>query len=376
MNFSKQPFVFTLLLFSTLFLFTSCDKDDTEAPQVEFISPEAAEEIHGGMLHLNINFTDNEELASYDLTIISLDGSHTAHEESGNLSGKTFNLDVHHELMIPDHSDYILTLTLVDKAGNETVETIQFHMHPTSMQSGTGAVMMNFKLQWGDEPFEMFKHYTYPGGDLPFFLTRFSFYISDIFLVNQHGHETKILEPYFNKYMDLTEDHLDTGDKVSQLHIHNVPAGEYTGIKFNIGLSEGINSLTPASFSADDDLSLSGEYWASWSSYIFCKIEGKGDDNGDAIFDDPQISLHLGSDDALRTANFTKDINVHDGMMHPLNVVIDVQKVFDNGTSVYDLFATKTDGANTLYNYAIHNLNQIPEINVLSDNLLGAMGLE
>ena len=113
-------------------------------------------------------------------------------------------------------------------------------------------------------------------------------------------------------------------------------------------------------------MSLSGEYWAAWNSYVFTKIEGKGDNNGDGTFDDPQIALHLGSNEALRTPQFDKNIHVHEGMATELDVIIDVQKIFDNGTSIYDILDSPS----------LHSLDQMTQINELSDNFQATIKIQ
>ena len=109
-------------------------------------------------------------------------------------------------------------------------------------------------------------------------------------------------------------------------------------------------------------LFFSGEYWDSWDSYIFFKIEGKADVDMDGTKETP-IALHGGSNAAFRAKDFTMDFSVEAQKTTTLVFTIDVKDIFDNNGTVYDLVETPQ----------IHSLSQIPQTNELADNLKEAM---
>lgn len=350
------------------------DPQDVERPGIQIISPEADVAYNNGHVHLNILFTDNEGLDEFTIRVKSEDGSLTPIDTVGLISGKEARIEETKMIHVPDHSDYIITVIATDEAGNTEEVSVQFHLHPTGGSGDIGGLNIKFKLQYDGQTMTLpnLDGNLYPGNDMPFFLNKFAYYLTGVGLTTSHGHVEELTNA--DAYLKLEDDHHDvaSAEEGTTHQIHGITAGSYTGIKFNIGVPESINNLTPNQFAPDSPFALDGEYWTSWGSYVFCKIEGKGDMNGDMIFDDPVMALHLGADEALRTLEFTKDFQIHAGAMHTLEFVIDVKKVFDNDGTIYDILGS-TDGE---ANARIHKLTQMPRINELCDNLVEAFELQ
>ncbi len=101
-------------------------------------------------------------------------------------------------------------------------------------------------------------------------ITKFSYYISNIKLKNEDG--TEYIVPQDESYFLIQED--DESTHVAE--IENIPAGNYTGITFTVGvdslrsaadIAERIGVLDPATGALD-------MYWSWNSGYIFLKMEG------------------------------------------------------------------------------------------------------
>ena len=94
-------------------------------------------------------------------------------------------------------------------------------------------------------------------------ITKFKYYIGNISLISKNG-ITAINKDYF---LIKEEDSLS---KV--LHINNIPADNYTGIQFTLGVDSADNCSGAQSGALDP---VNGMFWAWNTGYIFLKLEGK-----------------------------------------------------------------------------------------------------
>lgn len=212
---------------------------------------------------------------------------------------------------------------------------------------------LNFKLNYGDDPLIFFENLSYPDGR-DFEFTRFSFYISEIEL-GSNGESTIVNDV---DYIDLTASHssLSSAENGYDYTLEFDEPGNYDQLRFNLGLTDAQNSTVPADYPSSSALSLTGEYWSNWESYVYVKIEGRTDIDGDGISDG--IALHLGSEAALRAfevSNLDSD--------ERLNITIDARKIFEQNGNIYDIVATPR----------IHSLNQMDKTIALMDNLSGSI---
>ncbi len=220
--------------------------------------------------------------------------------------------------------------------------------------SDTGDLKLNFKLEYDGAPVVMFDDYVYPDGQ-DFYFTRFSFYMSDIDLGNGLMSDVYYINP--------TNAHstMDGAMQGFDFIIRDVAVGDYTQLAFKVGVPESQNASTPSDYSSENDLSLASEYWSPWESYIFSKTEAKLDSDGDGI-GNINIALHIGSDEALRSVNLPRNFTIEGDGTEQLNIIIDLKKVFDGNTGVYDILA----------NPSTHQLSQNGPINEIADNISSA----
>jgi len=216
--------------------------------------------------------------------------------------------------------------------------------------SETSEITLNFKLEYDGEPLVFFEPVLYPDGR-EFEFTRFSYYVSDISLINDD--ESLTIQDV--DYLDLTASHSSIEDAQNGLSykIELDDPFSYDELNFNLGLTSDLNSTTPQDHNSSSALSLTGEYWSSWNSYVFVKIEGRLDLDGDGITDG--IALHLGSDNALRNITI-QNLDSRD----EINVIIDAKQIFENMGNVFDIDT----------NPRIHSLTQMDQINMLMDNFV------
>lgn len=218
----------------------------------------------------------------------------------------------------------------------------------------TGNVDLALKLQYDGAPLVMEKEIDYPDGKRMYF-SRISFYLSEIELLSdQHNHDDALI-----KYCRLEEKHktteqANTGYVVS---LTDIKSGDYTDVKFSVGVPAAENAKVPSDFPSSNDLSLS-EHWPHWNSYIFCKVEGYIDLNGDNVPEESFV-LHLGSDDALVPVSKNIAFNVGNGTTTTVDIPIDMKKFFQSENGIYDIAA----------NPRLHQLSQKAVMLELANNL-------
>ena len=134
---------------------------------------------------------------------------------------------------------------------------------------GTGSVTIEFDNRAGEESLDFNQPYTNAAGEELTF-SKFKYYVSNFVLVKGDGSEYVV--PKDSCYF-LVDQSMPASRSIS---LKNIPAGEYTRVKFMIGvdslkntadISERTGVLDPAGDAAD-------MYWTWNSGYIHLKIEG------------------------------------------------------------------------------------------------------
>lgn len=135
--------------------------------------------------------------------------------------------------------------------------------------TGTGSVTLHFDNRAGADEFVFGQNYTLPNGQ-QFNYSMFNYYVSNFVLVKADG--TTYTVPQDSCYFLVKESDLAT----QEVTLNNIPAGDYTSVRFMIGvdslksvsdISERTGDLDPAGAGAN-------AYWGWNTGYIFVKIEG------------------------------------------------------------------------------------------------------
>lgn len=356
--FSFKNTFFTLL--AVIIIFVACEPDpveltDTTKPTFQIDAPSTNEQyLSDEPVPIKVELRDDNELASYKVLVRNLVTDELVFIVSETTEDDDVEIDDSFVVSVAEETDFQLEIEIEDAAGNETSESRVFQILPPS----GGILALNMKLMYQDQPLVMFERYDYEGMKL--FFTRFSTYLSNVILKNG-GDETEVLEVDFLNLTDSHETVMDAENGFTY-QIGGVPTGNYDGLQFSIGVNETLNAQVPADFPPSSPLSKSGEYWASWESFIFQKTEAKLDIDGDDEFE-TQVALHLGSDDAFRTKNLERNIVVQDNETTNITLTVDVYEMLIQNDDAYDLVA----------NPQIHSLSQVNLIRQLADNLLVAI---
>lgn len=225
---------------------------------------------------------------------------------------------------------------------------------PDTTQDGDGTVEMSLKVTYDGEPLVLTNDYQYPDGKAMYF-SRFSFYLSELALRTDEGVATSEAI----NYLRLGQAHSTAAAAAEGLkfNLNGVKSGDYVNLSFGIGVPATENSMVPADFPSTNDLSL-GEHWPGWNSYIFCKVEGVIDFDGDGV-PESDFALHLGADEAFVDIELDQNFVVNDDMTTELIIPIELSNLFQNGSSIFDIEA----------NPKIHNLSQSAAIAELATNL-------
>ena len=222
----------------------------------------------------------------------------------------------------------------------------------------TGDLNLLVNATFDDEPLELdTRVYTYSeamGFDLR--LNRFDFYASDLTLVGANGAETELDD------IDLWD---FTGETVRRSYV-DLPTGDYSAIKIGIGVPQAENGAFCNDCATTDPLADAGHWWQNWSSYIFAKIEGQLDTNGDGVTDDAGIVYHSGTDALYQTVTLPVDLEVMPDGSTTLALGIDIKELFRLPTGMIDLQAVP----------ATHTDQQLANTKLVMDNFQTAFSVE
>jgi cytochrome c peroxidase len=103
---------------------------------------------------------------------------------------------------------------------------------------------------------------------------------------------------------------IDAAMERMKVALRNVPAGEYVGVEFQIGLPAAVNHADPAQWPAGHPLNpiVNGLHWGWAGGFVFAAIEGRWRAPG--ATDERGFSYHLATDERLMTVGFNAQVAV------------------------------------------------------------------
>lgn len=212
--------------------------------------------------------------------------------------------------------------------------------NPTPEPAGNVDVI--FKANYDGEVFLTQKEYDYTE-TMPIRFTSLNFFVANISLLEQvdASEETELIEVDFVD-LSFAEGQLAEAQAGITLSSRKVPAGTYTGLKIGFGIPADLNRTQPNDYGSNDVLSMSSHYWSGWNSYIFSKIEGVADVDGDGQFETSEgegISLHMGTDETFteRILFPSTPIVVEEDGKVEIVLNLDVKTLFDMPINEYDV---------------------------------------
>lgn len=233
------------------------------------------------------------------------------------------------------------------------------------VQDPEGDVKLTFKANFKNEPLLMYDDtYDYEAGmKLRFQL--FQFYISHLKLITEmedtlSGGE-ELLDIALVSFKDVNN--MPAAEEGIVFQVEDVPAGKYKGIKLGVGVSDDFNATQPGDYPAGHPLS--DNYWTAATGYIFSKIEGNADINGDGDFSE-KLTFHTGASELYREKVFIEDFEVKQGEPLELNFNIDLNNVLVKNAGEFLDFRQVTQD----------HTNDMEVAGFIADNLGNALSLE
>ncbi|MGD1848674.1 MAG: MbnP family protein [Salibacteraceae bacterium] len=168
-------------------------------------------------------------------------------------------------------------------------------------------------------------------------IDRLKYYLSDIRLVRTDGSETMIKDVILVDY-DLTPSGNPAIPNWTNEFVVDAPTGEYTGIKFDLGVRQDLNESDPATYGSDHPLSASTEnmYWSWATMYKFVVLEGKAD-VGSGSFDE-SVVFHTGTNNLYRQINtISQAVVISENQQTDFDVSLDIEALFDGPGGQIDL---------------------------------------
>lgn len=229
-------------------------------------------------------------------------------------------------------------------------------------EAGPADIQVTFKGLYDGQPLVMMdEDYTYEDG-MDIKLQLFQFYISDLELISREKGANSSEELIDIELVSFGEMFNQTDARQGvQFNLSNVAPGTYDGIRFGIGVSSDLNQTQPGDYTPPHPLD--GHYWSWATGYVFTKVEGIADTDGDGVFEE-KLTFHIGKDENYRTITFDQAIEVRDN--GTINFTVDLRRVLvDTQGDFLDFRQTSQDHTND------------PAIGTfLMDNLVQAIELE
>jgi len=216
-----------------------------------------------------------------------------------------------------------------------------------NIDAASGSTTIIFDARYGDADFELNKAYDYKFTnntrqfDFKYEFNQLRYWVSNVRLVNAAGEEFKVPESYY-----LIEENVEIpvqdgsfgkkypANKREHIKIAAIPAGEYTAVKFAIGVDSKYNdNLT---LRAGELSALNGMAFESWmwlTSYKFFVLNGKmtwvkASPEAPAL---QTFFWDFASNDlyAEKEIKLDKAITINAQMTTNINLEMDVKKVID-----------------------------------------------
>jgi hypothetical protein len=210
----------------------------------------------------------------------------------------------------------------------------------------SGNLNVSYEATYGGAHLNSDTNYDY--GGFPIQFSRFDIFLSDVTLFN----ESKSVVLTESAYLLFTNDQSNVTLTPTSTY-GNIPFGDYTGIKIGYGVKASNNGKLPTNFPSGSPLANGDEYWATWNSFIFSKIEGQADVNNDHTFE-TFLAYHCGSNAVYKYETITAPIHIASGSS--LKIAFDLKKLL-----------TQSDGS--LYNISANPVtsNNVDSIRVALD---------
>ncbi len=177
-------------------------------------------------------------------------------------------------------------------------------------------------------------------GDDNIVLSTSNFYMDQPRLVKSDGTEIILSTIEYVDFSDVNVD-IENANKGITFDFSNVEKGDYTHIRFGVGVNPVDNGNDWTDYSSDHVLSKSGHYWSAWNSFIFVKMEGRYDIDKDNSFSLPFL-FHSGQDQNYAAVELPIELNIGEGTTG-LRLGLEHKTLFEINNGLFDIPSNPTN---------------------------------
>jgi hypothetical protein len=192
--------------------------------------------------------------------------------------------------------------------------------------TGMGSVNLEFDHRVGSQVLQLGTGaYTNEYGD-DYTVTTFKYYVSNVTFLKEDGSKVLVPESY------LLINAADASTKIQELK--NIPAGDYTGVTFTIGVDKDRNFAGAQTGALDP---ANGMFWSWNSGYIFLMFEGTSPESTQAS---NQLFYHVGGAEdpynTIRTTTLTfpATLRVRSNSDPDVHLFVDIASLFKGKTQI------------------------------------------
>lgn len=227
---------------------------------------------------------------------------------------------------------------------------------PKSESPGLVDFSVQFKGYFNGEPLVMYDQaYSYEDNmNVKFQL--FQFYVSDLSLLQLESSDEaaqKLSDIELISFEDIQS--LDKANEGVTLTFNEVPAGNYAGLKLGLGVSADLNATQPGDYAPPHPLD--NHYWSWARGYVFTKVEGNADLDGDGVFEE-KLTFHIGENDYFRELVINQPIEV--GKNGKITLSVDLFKVLEDAQGDFLNFREVTQDHTTNPDVATFIADNLP----------------
>ena len=197
----------------------------------------------------------------------------------------------------------------------------------------TGTLELIFKSSFNGSPLVLYqKDSTNVSDPTTITFKKLDFFVSDIKIQDSSNEWQYIKDAgYVSMANNLS---LDAASEGYSMTINEVPIGDYEGLEIGIGLSDQVNATLPGDYSSSSPLGLNANYWASWDSYILCKIEGDIEQSNASV---SGFLYHAGVNGMHQIRNYSPSFSIGSNANTQIVFEIKAEELFFKTGSSIDL---------------------------------------
>lgn len=216
-----------------------------------------------------------------------------------------------------------------------------------------GDVKVQLNGYVGSQPLSFTNTIYNDGMGKQFYFSNLQFYISHFNLVKDDNALVEIQKAAYFEYGNSAW---------HSFSVKEVPAGNYKGIQFSVGLDTAQNNIDPVVYENDPANPLAPKpdmYWA-WLKHRFIVLEGRADTMGGNFASGAGLQYHVGRDTTYRTVTINgPSFSIDKDGTATINLNLDLLKIFYGSTDTLDMLKQSgTQSENNDLDVAIKFANQ------------------